>query len=148
MLVRYLYIDRKISVDTDRLGSRLDQSMDRLSGFDSRRSQGFIHSWRSNNVLVHTSSIPVVNGCLYSRTKERELCSRLRACEINSRYPVVSVKVTATQWHAYAGAWGSETEVQFQPVRNFGIRRWWVVKRAGCFTPRERPGTHCTGGWM
>jgi len=92
-----LYIQTKISVVTDRLEFWLDQSMDRLSGFDSRRGQGFIHSRRSNNVLVHTSSIPVANGCLYSCTNESEICSRLRACEISTRCPVVSVKVTVTQ---------------------------------------------------
>jgi hypothetical protein len=35
------------------------------------------------------------------------------------------------------------------PFRNFGTRRWSVVR----FTPRpiyprKRPGTHCTGGWV
>jgi hypothetical protein len=34
-------------------------------------------------------------------------------------------------------------------IFNFGARRWWVVST----TPRplylrERPGTHCTGGWL
>jgi hypothetical protein len=32
---------------------------------------------------------------------------------------------------------------------DLGARRsGWSAPRLGRFTPRERPGTHCTGGWV
>jgi hypothetical protein len=35
---------------------------------------------------------------------------------------------------------------------NLGTRRGgggvWAASRPGRFYPRERPGTHCTGGWV
>jgi hypothetical protein len=35
------------------------------------------------------------------------------------------------------------------PILNLGTRRGWVVSTTPPpFYPRERPGTHCTGGWV
>jgi hypothetical protein len=35
------------------------------------------------------------------------------------------------------------------PFRNLGARTGWVVSTtARPLYPRERPGTHCTGGWV
>jgi hypothetical protein len=40
-----------------------------------------------------------------------------------------------------------------QLFRNLGTRRGggegvWLASRPGRLYPRERPGTHCTGGWV
>jgi hypothetical protein len=35
------------------------------------------------------------------------------------------------------------------PFRDLGARRGWVVSTTPRpLYPRERPGTHCTGGWV
>jgi hypothetical protein len=41
-----------------------------------------------------------------------------------------------------------EKEVWLQPTDKPAVGSWWSAPRSGCFSSRERHGTHCTGCWV
>jgi hypothetical protein len=57
---------------------------------------------------------------------------------------IIKVKVTLTDPKAQRGSRGIAPL-----VLDLGARRGWVVSTTTrSLYPRERPGTHCTGGWV
>jgi hypothetical protein len=60
-------------------------------------------------------------------------------------YIKVKVKFTLTGHHGPCGG----VAVKRKLILYLGARRGWVVSTTPRpLYPRERPGTHCTGGWV
>jgi hypothetical protein len=68
---------------------------------------------------------------------------------VSAQHGVHSVNVKLKLTLEQATKVRSGIQVNLYSFFNFGDR-WvgWSMPRPGHFTPRERPGTHCIGGWV
>jgi hypothetical protein len=55
------------------------------------------------------------------------------------------------KFHPITGHEGAEVEWRYSPTVSLTLalgRSGWSTPRPGRFTPSERPGTRCIGGWV